>query len=108
MSDIQTATEQAKAAIGQLEALEKDAQAVISLPSRNDASSWESKIQSLVMLVVGIVALLHPGFKEPSVVAASVVPASLLVAGIIQAVDVWRRRSGRNAAVASGQVKIVP
>lgn len=106
MTDIQSAVEQAQADITQVEALAKETQAVITLPTRTDSTAWESKIQSAIVLVLGVIALVHPGFKEPAVVAASVAPASLIVAGAIQAVDVWRRRSGRNAAVAAGQVKI--
>jgi len=105
-SSVATTLTDAQKVADELSTLAAEAPAVLTLPTRTDSTAIEAKIQSAIVLVLGAIALVHPGFKEPAVVAAAVAPASLIVAGAIQAVDVWRRRSGRNAAVASGQVKI--
>jgi uncharacterized membrane protein HdeD (DUF308 family) len=113
MSDVSTAAAEATAAldaasqkVGALASLEADAQAVLHLPTMADKPAVVSYLTSAVALVVGVVAIVHPGFTESGAVEAAVAPAAILVAGLAQFVDRWRFRSGRNAAVASGQVKI--
>ena len=68
--------------------------APVPLPSWTDAASIASYITSLLAGVVGVVALLHPGFVLPTAVQAVVPAVSALIAGGVQVVNlIWHRKT---------------
>jgi len=72
---------------------------VPSLPKWNDAASVQSYITSLLSFVGAILALLHPGFREPAAVQAAVPSVAAVVAGVVQVVNILRHMSVTKAAL---------
>lgn len=66
----------------------------VPLPSWTDAASIASYLTSFLAGVVGVVALLHPGFVLPTAVQAVVPAVSALIAGGVQVVNlIWHRKT---------------
>jgi uncharacterized membrane protein YoaK (UPF0700 family) len=70
----------------------------IPLPKWNDFASILTYLTSVVGVVVGVVAAIHPGFKEPASTQAVLAAVALLVATGAQIYNATSHRSAHNAA----------
>lgn len=50
------------------------------------STSVAAHLSALVSAVVGVIALLHPGFQEPAVVQSLVTAAALVISGALEVV----------------------
>lgn len=85
--------------VSQCEVLSTEVPVVPPLPNWRDPASVISYLTSISSLVVGVIALLHPGFVEPSAVQALIPSVGFLVAGVAQIVNVVYHRKAQIAAI---------
>ena len=78
---------------------------VVPLPTWTDPASIASYITTIIGVVVAIVALVHPGFKESSQVQSLVPTVASLIAGAAQIVNVITHRSVQKAALVAQAAK---
>jgi hypothetical protein len=72
---------------------------VIPMPTWTDATSVASFATSIITGAVAVIAFVHPGFTEPSIVQALVPTVSILVAAGAQIVNVLRHSKATVAAL---------
>jgi hypothetical protein len=71
--------------------------------SWTDAASVTSYITSILSGVVAIIVAIHPGYSEPAVIQALVPSVGLIVAGVMQVVNVITHRGLQKALIAKSK-----
>ena len=70
----------------------------IPLPKWNDFASVTTYLTSIVGVAVGVIAAVHPGFKEPQSVQAVLTAVAFLIATGAQIQNALSHRNAHNAA----------
>ncbi len=72
---------------------------VVPLPNWTDPASIASYVTTIIGVIVAVLALVHPGFKESAQVQALVPTVASVIAGVAQIVNVITHRSVQKAAL---------
>lgn len=69
------------------------------LKNLSKSESIASYVTSIVAVVIGLMTLLHPSFREPVLVQTLVPSISVTIAGIVQTVELITHRQLKTAVV---------
>lgn len=71
----------------------------MQIPKITDSASVASYLTSLVSAIIGVIVLIHPGYKEPAIVQGLIPAVSFVISGGAQVVNIITHRSLQKAAL---------